>query len=162
VGKPIKAMLAQKAKNIEEGFKAVGKPCAIEYKYDGFRLIIHKKDSDIKLFTRKLENVTKQFPEAVEYVEKYVKGKSFILDSEAIGYDKKTKEYTPFQAISQRIRRKYDIKEISEKLPVEINIFDILFYEGKSFIKNHLKNVQACKKIIKKTPYKIILQADNN
>jgi len=80
VGKPIKAMLAQKVKTIEEGFKAVGKPCAIEYKYDGFRLIIHKKDSEIKLFTRKLENVTKQFPEAVEYVNKYVKGK-YVLDN---------------------------------------------------------------------------------
>ena len=112
VGKPIKAMLAQKARTIEEGFKAVGTPCAIEYKYDGFRLIIHKNNSEIKLFTRSLENVTKQFPEAVEYVEKYVKGNSFILDSEAIGYNKKTKEYTPFQAISQRIRRKYDIEKV--------------------------------------------------
>jgi len=37
VGKPIKAMLAQKVKTIKEGFEAVGKPCAIEYKYDGFR-----------------------------------------------------------------------------------------------------------------------------
>ena len=37
IGKPIKAMLAQKVKNIKEGFEAVGKPCAIEYKYDGFR-----------------------------------------------------------------------------------------------------------------------------
>ncbi len=157
VGKPIKAMLAQKAKNIEEGFKAVGKPCAIEYKYDGFRLIIHKKDSDIKLFTRKLENVTKQFPEAVEYVEKYVKGKSFILDSEAIGYDKKTKEYTPFQAISQRIRRKYDIEKIKEELPIELNVFDILYYDGKSLIKEPFeKRAKLVRKIIKETPYKII------
>lgn len=157
VGKPIKAMLAQKAKNIEEGFKAVGKPCAIEYKYDGFRLIIHKKDSEIKLFTRKLENVTKQFPEAVEYVEKYVKGNSFILDSEAIGYDKKTKEYTPFQAISQRIRRKYDIEKIKEELPIEINVFDILYYNGKSLIKEPFeKRSQTIRKIIKETPYKIV------
>ncbi len=157
VGKPIKAMLAQKAKNIEEGFKAVGKPCAIEYKYDGFRLIIHKKDSEIKLFTRKLENVTKQFPEAVEYIEKYVKGESFILDSEAIGYNKKTKEYTPFQAISQRIRRKYDIEKIREELPIEINVFDILYYNGKSLIKEPFeKRAQQIRKIIKETPYKIV------
>ncbi len=157
VGKPIKAMLAQKAKNIEEGFKAVGKPCAIEYKYDGFRLIIHKKDSEIKLFTRKLENVTKQFPEAVEYIEKYVKGNSFILDSEAIGYDKKTKEYTPFQAISQRIRRKYDIEKVKQELPIEINVFDILYYNGKSLIKEPFeKRSKIIREIIKETPYKIV------
>ena len=106
VGKPIKAMLAQKVLKIEDGFKALGKPCAIEYKYDGFRLIIHKKEKEVKLFTRSLENVTRQFPEVVDYILKYVKGKSFILDSEAVGYHKKTKQYTPFQSISQRIRRK--------------------------------------------------------
>lgn len=156
-GKPIKAMLAQKAKNIEEGFKAVGKPCAIEYKYDGFRLIIHKNESEIKLFTRKLENVTKQFPEAVEYVKKYVKGDSFILDSEAIGYNKKTKEYTPFQAISQRIRRKYDIEKIREELPIEINVFDILYYNGKSLIKEPFeRRAHLIRKIVTNTPYKIV------
>jgi DNA ligase 1 len=157
VGKPIKAMLAQKAKTIEEGFEAVGKPCAIEYKYDGFRLVIHKNKEKIWLFTRSLENVTKQFPEAVEYVKKYVKGNSFILDSEAIGYNKKTKEYTPFQAISQRIRRKYDIEKIQEELPVEINVFDVLYYEGKSLIKEPFeKRAQLVRKIIKETPYKIV------
>ena len=41
IGKPIKVMLAQKAKNIHEAFEAVGKPCAVEYKYDGFRMLIH-------------------------------------------------------------------------------------------------------------------------
>ena len=157
VGKPIKAMLAQKAKTIEEGFKAVGNPCAIEYKYDGFRLIIHKKGSEIKLFTRRLENVTKQFPEVVEYVLKYVKGDSFILDSEAVGYDKKTKEYTPFQAISQRIRRKYDIEKVQEELPIEVNVFDILYYNGKSMINEPFeKSAKLVRKIIKETPYKII------
>jgi DNA ligase-1 len=157
VGKPIKAMLAQKVKTIEEGFEAVGRPCAIEYKYDGFRLIIHKKDSNIKLFTRSLENVTKQFPEVVEYIQKYVKGNSFILDSEAVGYNKKTKEYTPFQAISQRIRRKYDIEKVKEELPVELNVFDILYYENKSLIKEPFeKRTQLIRKIIKETPYKIV------
>jgi len=105
VGKPIKVMLAQKVKTIQEAFKAVGKPCAIEYKYDGFRMLIHKKGNNITLFTRRLENVTKQFPEVVDYIKKYVKGESFILDSEAVGFNRKTKEYRPFQEISQRIRR---------------------------------------------------------
>jgi DNA ligase-1 len=51
IGKPIKAMLCQKTKSIAEGFKALGKPCAIEYKYDGFRMIIHKKDDKVIIFT---------------------------------------------------------------------------------------------------------------
>ena len=157
IGKPIKAMLAQKAKDIEDGFKKLGKPCAIEYKYDGFRLIIHKDKDKIICFTRRLENVTKQFPEVVEYVKKYVKGNSFILDTEAVGFNKKTKEYSPFQAISQRIRRKYDIEKLQKELPVEINVFDIIYYNGKSMLNEPFKKrTQLIKKIIKHHPYKII------
>lgn len=157
IGKPVKVMLAQKVSTIKEGFEALGKPCAIENKYDGFRIVIHKKGNEIKLFTRRLENVTKQFPEVVEYVKKYVKGNSFILDSEAIGFDSKTKEYLPFQKISQRIKRKYDIEAIKEKLPVEVNVFDILYYNGSSMLKEPFeKRTALIKKIVKNNPYKII------
>lgn len=157
IGKPIKVMLAQKASSLEEGFEKVGKPCAIEYKYDGFRLIIHRKGNDVTLFTRRLENVTKQFPEVVDYVKKYIKGDAFILDSEAVGYDRKTKEYTSFQAVSQRIRRKYDIEHLKEQLPIEINVFDILFYEGDSLLDEPFKKrSEILRKIIRNNPYKII------
>ncbi len=157
VGKPIKAMLAQKVESFAEGFKALGKPCAIEYKYDGFRLIIHKKNKQVILFTRSLENVTQQFPEVVEYILKYVKGNSFILDSEAVGFDSKTKEYQPFQNISQRIRRKYDIDKLQKELPVEVNVFDILYYNGKSQLDEPFeKRTALIKTILNDHPYKII------
>ena len=157
IGKPIKAMLAQKAPTIAAAFKSVGKPCAVEYKYDGFRLIIHKKGNEVVLFTRRLENVTKQFPEVKDFILKYVKGDSFILDSEAVGYHKKTKEYTPFQAISQRIRRKYDIDKMQKDLPVEINVFDVLYYNGKSLLDEPFKKrSELVRKIVTKHPYKII------
>ena len=157
IGKPIKVMLAQKADNIKDAFEKVGKPCAIEYKYDGFSLLIHKDRNSVILFTRRLENVTKQFPEVVNYLKEYVKGGSFILDSEAVGFNKKTKEYRPFQDISQRIRRKYDIEKLQDELPVEINVFDVLYYNGKSMLNEPFENRTALlKKIIKNHPYKII------
>jgi len=157
IGKPIKAMLAQKVTSFEDGFKELGKPCAIEYKYDGFRMIIHKKGKEIILFTRSLEKVTKQFPEVVGYILKYVKGNSFILDSEVVGFNKKTKEYTDFQAISQRIRRKYNIDKLQKELPVEVNVFDILYYNGKSLLDEPFeKRAKLVRKIIKNNPYKII------
>jgi len=157
IGKPIKVMLAQKVKNISEAFEAVGKPCAIEYKYDGFRLLIHKKGNEVILFTRRLENVTKQFPEVIDFVKKYVNGNSFILDSEAVGFNKQTKVYTSFQNISQRIRRKYDIEKLQNELPVEINVFDILYYNGESLLNEPFrKRTELIKKIIQSHPYKII------
>jgi DNA ligase-1 len=157
VGKPIKAMLAQKAKDIDDAFRQLGKPMAIEYKYDGFRLLIHKSHDKITLFTRRLENVTKQFPEVEGYIKKFIKGNSFILDSEAVGYDKKTKHYTDFQRISQRIRRKYHIEKLQKDLPVEINVFDILYHNGKSQIDvSFKKRRELIEKIVKNHPYKLI------
>lgn len=157
VGRPMKVMLGPKAESIEQAFEALGKPLAVEYKYDGFRVMIHKNKSGIKIFTRGLENVTKQFPEIKGYIEKYVKGDSFILDCEAVGYDKKNKKYTPFQAISQRIRRKYDIEKIQEELPIELNVFDIIYYNGKSLSEEPFKKrAELLRKIITPNKYKII------
>ncbi|MBS3125579.1 ATP-dependent DNA ligase [Candidatus Woesearchaeota archaeon] len=134
-GKPVKVMLFQKAKTIAEGLETVGTPAAAEYKYDGFRLQIHKTNGKITLFTRRLENVTEQFPDVVEMVKKHVGAGRFIMDSEVAGIDKKTKKYLAFQSISQRIKRKYDIHELAEKFPVEVNVFDIINYDGKSLLK---------------------------
>lgn len=135
IGRPIKVMLAQKVRNIEEGFKTVGEPCDIEYKYDGFRMQIHKSEDEVIIFTRRLEDVTKQFPEVVKVIRENSNFKSMVLDCEAIGYDAKTKIYQPFQHISQRIRRKYDINQLMAKLPVEVNAFDILYCEGENMIR---------------------------
>ncbi len=134
LGKPVHSMLALLIADIKEAFEAVGKPAMLEYKLDGFRLQIHKNKNMIKLFTRRLENVTKQFPDVVDVIKKCVKGDSFILDAEAVGIDQKTKKHLPFQNISQRIKRKYDIEEMAKKFPIEINIFDLLYYEGKSLM----------------------------
>ena len=131
-GKPINVMLPVKVLDIKEAFRICGKPAAIEHKYDGFRVVIHKFNNQIYLFTRKLENVTKQFPDVVEVIKKNIQAKSFIFDSEIVGYDPVTGKYKPFEAISQRIKRKYDIEKLVNKLPVEINIFDILYYDGAS------------------------------
>jgi DNA ligase 1 len=131
IGTPVKVMLGPKVKDFEEGFKVVGKPCQAEYKYDGFRVQIHKNDGKITLFTRRLDNVTKQFPDVVRYVEAHVSGDNFILDSEVVGFDIKTGKYLPFQSISQRIRRKYDIESIAKQFPVEVNVFDILVLDNK-------------------------------
>lgn len=155
-GKPIKVMLAQKAESIEDGFEKCGKPLAAEYKYDGFRMLISKKDNSVSLYTRRLENVTKQFPDIAEVVKKNVKAKSCIIDSEVVGYNSKTKKYVPFQQISQRIKRKYDIEKIIKELPVEIKVFDIILYNDEDLISSPFKQRSALlKKIIKNEKYKI-------
>lgn len=96
---------------------------------------IHKtSNGKITVFTRRLENVTKQFPDVVEFVKEHVKAKEFIIDSEAVGYDAKTKKYVAFQKISQRIKRKYEIERMAKEFPVELNIFDVVEYEGENYM----------------------------
>jgi len=154
--KPIKVMLAQKAESIEDGFEKCGEYLAAEYKYDGFRMLINKKNDSVALYTRRLENVTKQFPDIVEVVKKNIKAKSCIIDSEIVGYNPKTKRYMPFQAISQRIRRKYEIERLVKELPVEVKAFDVVLYNDEDLINSPFeKRSKLLKKIVKSEKYKI-------
>ncbi|MDP6642062.1 MAG: ATP-dependent DNA ligase [Candidatus Nanoarchaeia archaeon] len=158
-GSPINVMLYPKAEDIEDAFNTIGKPCAFEYKYDGIRLQISKENNgNINIFTRRLENVTKQFPEVVDFVKRYIKAKSFIIDSEAVGYNPKTKKYLPFQSISQRIKRRYDIDSMSKKFPVEVNIFDIIYYNDKNLLNEQFKERRKIlEKITKQIKLRLVL-----
>jgi DNA ligase 1 len=158
-GNPVKVMLYPKVKSVEEAFERTGKPAAFEFKYDGFRVMINKEENGkIKLFTRRLDDVSKQFPDVIKYISENIKGKSFIIDGEAVGYDPKTKKYRPFQEISQRIKRKYDIEKIEKELPVEVIIFDVLYHDGKSYLKHPFQERrELLKEIVKQQKHKTIL-----
>lgn len=156
IGRAINVMLPIKVTNIEEAFRICGRPAAIEHKYDGFRVVVTCKNGDVKLFTRRLENVTKQFPDVVNIVKKNINAKEFILDSEVVGYDPKTKLPRPFEAISQRIKRKYDIDKLEKELPVEINVFDAIFVDGKNLMSSPFKERRkVIEKIVKNEDLKI-------
>ncbi len=157
-GKPIKVMLCQKVASVEEGFETVGTPAQIEYKYDGFRMQIHKIDNKINIYTRRLENVTAQFPEVAATVSKHVKGEEFLIDGEAVGFDPSTSKYLPFQSVSQRIRRKYDIEETAKDLPIELNLFDILYHDGKDYSEVPLnERREFLEKIVEQVKRKIVI-----
>ena len=67
IGNPINVMLAKKTE-INSVFKDVGSPCALEYKLDGFRMQIQKQNDKVIIFTRRLEDVTAQFPDVVKII----------------------------------------------------------------------------------------------
>jgi len=157
-GKPIKVMLFPKADSIEDAFRIVGKPAAFEYKYDGFRVIISKSKNGVTIYTRRLEEVSKQFPDVVKYVQKHVSADNFIVDGEVVGYNPLTKEYLPFQEISQRIKRIYDIEKLEKELPIEIVLFDLLYLDGKSLLEEpFIERRKALEKIARPENYKLSL-----
>lgn len=157
-GRAFNVMLATKVTSFDEAFDVCGKPAAIEHKYDGFRLVISYDGKQVKLFTRRLEDVTKQFPDVVEFVKKHVRAETFIIDSEAVGYDSKSKTYLPFEAVSQRIKRKYDIDKLIKDLPVEVNVFDVLYLNGENTVDLTFgERRKLLEKVIKEEQWKLKL-----
>ncbi len=130
LGQPMHLMLGEKAESIEEVIDKFGK-VVVEYKYDGMRAQIHKKGNKIWIFTRRLDDVTKQFPDLAEMCRNCLVHDECVVEGEVLAVDPETGYPRPFQKLSQRIQRKYNIKEMSEKIPVEIDLFDIMYVDGK-------------------------------
>jgi DNA ligase-1 len=137
IGRPIQVMLGEKAESIEEVVREFGEVAA-EWKYDGMRTIIMKKNDKIWLFTRRQEDVTKQFPDLVELCKKGIKANECVIEGEAIAVDPKTNIPMAFQVLSQRIHRKYDIEKMVEKIPIQIHLFDIVYLNGEMLINKPL------------------------
>lgn len=125
-GIPIRSMLAERLPSLGEILERMDGRFAIEYKYDGLRTQVHKIGNKVELFSRRLENVTSQFPDIVEEIRKSVKAQNAILDGEAVPFNMDTNEMLPFQEISRRRGRKYDLKETIEKIPVVLFLFDAM------------------------------------
>ena len=125
-GRPVKPMLAQLSDGIDISIEEMG--CALcETKYDGFRTQFHKKGDEITLFTRQLENVTHAFPDAVEVIREGFPDEDFIVEGEIVGF--RDDKPLPFQTVLQRVRRKYDIHEAMQNVPIKIFLYDLLYFK---------------------------------
>ena len=125
-GRPVKPMLAQLSEGIDISIEEMG--CALcETKYDGFRTQFHKNGDEITLFTRRLENVTHAFPDAVDFIRRGFPDEDFIAEGEIVGY--KDNKPLPFQTVLQRVRRKYDINDAMKNVPIKIFLYDLLYFK---------------------------------
>jgi DNA ligase-1 len=138
--KPIRPALAERVGSTEEIIQKLGK-CAIDQKLDGFRAQVHKKGNEVKVFSRNLEDITHFMPEIVKEIQK-MDFESIILDGEALTYDENTGTLYPFQITIQR-KRKHNIEEVSQGLPLRLFVFDIMLLNGKSLINEPYVNRRA-------------------
>jgi len=132
VGFPIRSELCERLPNPEKVIEKMGAVDA-QFKYDGFRVQIHKNGDDIRMFSRNLEDMSDMFPELIEGARKQVKAKTVILDTEALAYQPESEEFLPFQETTKR-RRKHNIDTVAKTLPLKAFVFDILYADGKSLI----------------------------
>jgi DNA ligase-1 len=146
---PIIMMRAERLSSGAEIIEKIG-PCLVEPKFDGFRLQIHKKGKDVKLFTRGLEDATNMYPDIVRGVINEVAADNVILEGEAIGFDIQTGNFLPFQETVTR-KRKYDIEDKAREIPLKLFVFEVLFLNGKNMIDEVLtERKKAIKNIIKR------------
>jgi len=139
VGRPIRSQLCERITDVKTILEKYGGSAHVQYKYDGFRVQIHKNGDQVRLFSRNLEETTLMFPDIIEGVRKQVKAKSIILDSEALAYNPESEEFLPFQETTKR-RRKYGIEEMQKKLPLKAFVFDIMYLDGKSLMEESLES----------------------
>ncbi|SES68401.1 DNA ligase-1 [Methanococcoides vulcani] len=132
LNRPIKMMLAQVTPSIETAINDLG-VVAVEWKFDGARVQIHKDGDNINIFSRRLENVTGSLPDIVEAVKENVKADSAIIEGEAVAVDEHGNPRA-FQDILKRFRRKYDVETTVREIPLILNLFDILYLNGEVLI----------------------------
>ncbi len=132
LGTPIKSMLGTRANTVEDSFKISDKPAVLDFKYDGLRVQIHNNKGEVQLFSRNLDNITKQFPEVVEFIKINFSDISFVVDSECVGFDFDKMQFLPFQLLSRRILTK-DVNSVSH-IKVTCKAFDLLYLNGETLI----------------------------
>lgn len=147
IGSPIRSELCERLPNPEKVIEKM-KEVDVQYKYDGFRVQIHKDGKNVRMFSRNLEEMTHMFPELIKGTLEQVKAKTAILDTEALAYNPDSEEFLPFQETTKR-RRKHGILEAALKLPLKAFVFDILYKDGESLIDEPLsKRMEILKNIL--------------
>ncbi|WP_400228178.1 ATP-dependent DNA ligase [Methanomethylophilus alvi] len=135
VGNPVKVMLAERLRSLPEIMERLGGKCAFEYKYDGIRVQAHIKKGPggfVKLFSRRLEDLTSNFPDIGEALLRQLKGREAIVEGECVAYDPDTGTLQPFQNVTHR-RKKHGMEKAVEDIPVRIFLFDMLYCNGEDY-----------------------------
>jgi len=133
VFRPVRLMLAQMADGVAETLKEHDGKAAFEYKLDGARVQIHKLDDEVRIFSRRLTDVTESLPEIAETARKNIRAKEVILEGEVIAVDRLGLPI-PFQHLMRRFKRVHAIEDMAEKIPVKLYLFDILYLNGENLI----------------------------
>lgn len=132
VGSPVKVMLAERLPSIAEVVEKMGGRCAMEYKYDGIRVQAHIGKDSVRLYSRRLEDLTSNFPDIAESLRARCRHEEAIIEGECVAIDPETGFMLPFQNVTHR-RKKHGMDEAVKEVPVRIFMFDMLFADGEDW-----------------------------
>ena len=126
---PLKPMLAETADNPEEAIREHGGRTVFEYKFDGARVQIHCLGDEVRVYSRRLSDVTESIPDIVKLVKRFLPKVGIIVEGEitAVGPEGKP---LPFQDLMRRFTRVNDIQQVKEQIPLSLHLFDVLYIDG--------------------------------
>jgi len=127
---PVLPMLAQSADDVGAALRDLG-TALLEWKLDGARIQVHKSASEVRVFTRNLNDVTARVPEVVSALKDVAS--ALILDGEAIALRADGRPH-PFQVTMRRFGRKLDDEALRRELPLSVFFFDCLLRDGESLV----------------------------
>jgi DNA ligase-1 len=132
---PIRPMLAEMAQDLEEVFREHGGITALEYKYDGARIQLHGKNGIIRIFSRRLTDVTDSLPDIVRLARDTIapRASEFLVEGEVVAVGEGDKPF-PFQDLMRRFRRVHDVKMMTTQIPLRLHLFDIVYLNGRMLI----------------------------
>ena len=164
---PIRPMLADRVKSEQEALKRIENEFAAEYKLDGERAQIHKKNNKIILFSRSLENITEYYPDVVEKISESINADEGIFEAEIVAINENTGDFLPFQELMHR-RRKYKLEKAVSDYPITVNFFDVLYFNGNNCLdepyqerRKKLKNIIKENSFAKLVPMSIVKNEDD-
>jgi DNA ligase-1 len=129
---PMKPMLAELGEDLDEVLKEHGGQTALEHKLDGARIQIHRKGDAVRIFSRRLSDVTSSLPEIVA-IGKSLPASEFLLEGEVVAVNADGKPL-PFQDLMRRFRRVHGIEAAREEIPLKLYLFDLLRVDGQTLI----------------------------
>jgi DNA ligase-1 len=130
---PVKPMLAEMADDAQQVLAEHKDGTAFEYKFDGARIQIHRKGDRVRIFSRRLTDVTDSIPEIVDLAKTQVKASEFLIEGEVVATGAGDKP-VPFQDLMRRFRRVHEIEDMAGKIPLKLYVFDALQVDGKTLI----------------------------
>ncbi|HEV8437132.1 MAG TPA: ATP-dependent DNA ligase [Methylomirabilota bacterium] len=130
---PLLPMLAEIATDFDQILAVHGGRTALEYKYDGARIQLHRDAERVAVWTRGLSDVTASLPDVVAIARQELAGAPLILDGEVLALDAAGRPL-PFQELMRRFRRVHGVEALAREMPLALHFFDCLVAEGRSLV----------------------------
>jgi len=130
---PVKPMLAEMAQDLKQVFNEHGSVTSFEFKYDGARIQIHRKGDEVRVFSRRLTDVTGSIPDIVQLARERVRSTEYLIEGEVVAIGGNGKPL-PFQDLMRRFRRVHDVEAMVKEIPMKLFLFDVIYLEGRLLV----------------------------